>query len=153
MATTRKKSNAAGRQGRKPTPARTRGATPGRKAKDTTNLESLRRSVENAQALVEGAKKEAVKLQDQARELMVKAKATYREALAPYRDACRKAGVKCEFTGGRAANVSERVSFLVEKVDKGLKVTVRGSTATRRWARGKSSGTSRAASPTGSERH
>ena len=50
----------------------------------------------------------------------------YREALVPYRDACRRAGVKCEFAGGRAANVSQRVSYLVEKVAGGLKVTVKG---------------------------
>ena len=77
------------------------------------DLESLRRSVGNAQSLVDGAKKEAAQLQEQARKLVAEARATYHAALAPYRDACRKAGVTCEFTGGRAANVSERVSFLV----------------------------------------
>jgi len=39
--------------------------------------------------------------------------------LDPYREACRKAKVACEFSGGRSANVSEKVPFLVEKTDKG----------------------------------
>jgi hypothetical protein len=34
--------------------------------------------------------------------------------------------VECEFSGGYLANVSERVSFLVEKVDKGIKVAIKG---------------------------
>jgi hypothetical protein len=50
----------------------------------------------------------------------------------PYRTACRRANQPCEFTGGRAANVSERVSFIVEKVDKGLKVAVKGRPETER---------------------
>jgi len=37
----------------------------------------------NGQALVKGAKD------------------NYREALAPYRKACRKAGIECQFEGGR----------------------------------------------------
>ena len=43
-----------------------------------------------------------------------------------------KARVPCEFTGGRAANASERVGFIVEKVDKGLKVAVEGRPDTER---------------------
>jgi hypothetical protein len=54
------------------------------------------------------------------------AKDAYRAALAPYREACRKAGVACEYEGGRSANVSEKVSFLVEKTDKGVRVLVKG---------------------------
>lgn len=50
--------------------------------------------------------------------------------MAPYRDACRKAGVECEFAGQRAANVSEKVSFQVEKVSKGLKVIIKGQPET-----------------------
>ena len=64
--------------------------------------------------------------------MVAKAKARYRVALNAYRDACRQTGTKCEFTGGRAANVSERVSFIVEKVDKGLKVRVKGRLDTER---------------------
>jgi len=52
-------------------------------------------------------------------------------AVAPYRDACRKAGLECEFAGARATNVSERVRFLVEKADGGLRVTVEGRAETK----------------------
>ena len=89
-------------------------------------MATLRRSVENAQALVDGAKKEAAALEHQARELVATARATYHQALAPYREACRKTGVACEFPGGRAANVSGRVSYFVEKVEDGLKVGIKG---------------------------
>jgi hypothetical protein len=101
-------------------------------AKETPDLEALRRPVENAAAIMEEAKAEAGRLEESARRVLANAKATYREALAAYRDACRRAGAKCEFSGGRAANVSERVSFLVEKVEKGLKVTVKGKPETER---------------------
>ena len=102
---------------------RTRAATGGKKAKD---LDALRGPVVEAQKRVEAAKKEAKRLQAKAHDVVGDAKAAYRVALTVYRDACRKAGQKCEFSGGRAANVSERVSFLVVKVDTGLKVTVKG---------------------------
>ncbi|HEX9691318.1 MAG TPA: type IV toxin-antitoxin system AbiEi family antitoxin domain-containing protein [Gemmatimonadales bacterium] len=57
---------------------------------------------------------------EKARSVVAGAKDAYRAALAPYREACRKAGVDCEYEGGRSANVSEKVSFLVEKTDKGV---------------------------------
>jgi len=37
-----------------------------------------------------------------------------------------KAGVDCEFEGGRSENVSPKVSFIVEKADKGIRVMVKG---------------------------
>jgi hypothetical protein len=40
--------------------------------------------------------------------------------------ACRKAGVDCEFPGGRSENVSPKVSFIVEKAEKGIRVMVKG---------------------------
>jgi len=58
--------------------------------------------------------------------LVDEAKKTYHEALAPYREACRKVGVECEFPGGRSENVSPKVSFIVEKADKGIRVMVKG---------------------------
>ena len=104
--------------------ARTRATTRADKAKDAPDLEVLRRTVTDAQALVDTADKEAEQFQTEAREVVAEAKAAYRDALAPYRTACRTAGVACEFGGGRAVNVSDRVTFLVEKTDKGLRVTV-----------------------------
>ncbi|MCX5800858.1 MAG: hypothetical protein NTX17_05660 [Candidatus Eisenbacteria bacterium] len=58
--------------------------------------------------------------------LMAEVKQAYHEALAPYRKACRKAGVECEFEGGRSTNVSPKVSFIVEKAGKGIRVMVKG---------------------------
>jgi len=54
------------------------------------------------------------------------AKQSYREAVAAFREACRKAGVDCEFPGGRSENASPKVSFIVEKADKGIRVMVKG---------------------------
>lgn len=69
---------------------------------------------------------EAKKVEQNVRELVAREKNAYLKVLIPYRDACKKAGVECEFSGGRLANVSERVTFLVEKVDKGIKVAIKG---------------------------
>ena len=55
-----------------------------------------------------------------------KAKNAFREALTPYREACRKAKVECEFGGTKAAPKAPRVRFLIEKVKKGVKVTIKG---------------------------
>jgi hypothetical protein len=104
---------------------RTRVDTGGNKV-NGTGLAALCRPVVEAQKRVESAKKEAERLQAKAREVVGDAKAAYRVALTVYRDTCRKAGQVCEFSGGRATNVSERVSFIVEKVDKGVKVVVKG---------------------------
>ena len=54
------------------------------------------------------------------------AKQSCHEAVAAFREACRKAGVECEFEGGRSENVSPKVSFIVEKADKGIRVMVKG---------------------------
>jgi hypothetical protein len=89
-------------------------------------LEGLRKPVEVAKASLEKAEEEAKALAEKARTFVADAKHAYQMALIPYRDACKKAGVECEFGGGRLANVSERVSFLVEKVDKGIKVAIKG---------------------------
>lgn len=89
-------------------------------------LEGLRKPVEVAKASLEKAEEEAKALTEKARTLVTDAKHAYQMALIPYRDACKKAGVECEFSGGRLANISERVTFLVEKVDKGIKVTIKG---------------------------
>ena len=89
-------------------------------------LDGLRKPVEVAKASLEKAQEEAKALTERARTLVSDAKQAYLTALIPYRQACRKAGVKCKFSGGRLANVSQRVTFLVEKVDKGIKVAIKG---------------------------
>lgn len=89
-------------------------------------LEGFRKPVEVAKASLEKAEEEAKTLAEKARTLVTDAKHAYQMAIIPYRDACKKAGVECEFGGGRLVNVTERVAFLVEKVDKGIKVAIKG---------------------------
>jgi len=101
-------------------------ATPRDAAQAGADLEALRKPVDEAKARLDQAKAEAKELTDKAQALVKGAKDAYRTALVPYREACRKAGVECQFEGGRSANVSEKVSFLVEKTDKGVRVMVRG---------------------------
>jgi hypothetical protein len=79
-----------------------------------------------AKAKFGAAEAEERQLAEKAHALVDEAKQAYHEALAPYREACRKAGVECEFEGGRSANVSPKVSFIVEKADKGIRVMVKG---------------------------
>ena len=89
-------------------------------------LEALRKTVLEAKAKLDNAQVEAKKVEENVRQLVAREKDAYLKVLVPYRDACKKAGVECEFGGGRLANVSERVSFLVEKVDKGISVAIKG---------------------------
>ena len=89
-------------------------------------LDALRKPVEAAKGGLEKAQAEAKALAEKARAVVAEAKDAYRAALAPYREACQKAGIECEYEGGRSANVSEKVSFLVEKTDKGVRVMVKG---------------------------
>ena len=89
------------------------------------DLEPLKKDVLQAQAARDKAKAEAEKLRQQAKEVERVAKEAYAKTLAPYRAACRKAGVKCEFIGGKAGPVAPRVRFLVERVDKGIKVAIK----------------------------
>jgi hypothetical protein len=90
------------------------------------DLEPLRKPVEGARAAVVAAEAEAREVAEKARALVAGAKEAYRKALVPYRAACRKAGQPCEYGGGRSANVSEKVSFEVERVEKGVRVVVKG---------------------------
>jgi len=93
-------------------------------------LDALRKPVEAAKGGLEKAQAEAKALAEKARAVLAEAKDAYRAALTPYREACHKAGVACEYEGGRSANVSEKVSFLVEKTDKGVRVMVKGQPKT-----------------------
>jgi hypothetical protein len=98
-------------------------AKPARQAPD---LDALRKPVLDANAGLTKAETEAKALVERGLELITQAKGAYREALTLYREACRKAGVDCEFPGGRSENVSPKVSFIVEKADKGIRVVVKG---------------------------
>ena len=99
------------------------GPKPNGKAPD---LDALRKPVLDANAGLTKAETEAKALLDKAEALVATARGQYREAAALYREACRKAGVDCEFPGGRSENVSPKVSFIVEKADKGIRVAVKG---------------------------
>jgi hypothetical protein len=98
-------------------------AKPNGKAPD---LDALRKPVLDANAGLTKAETEAKALVERGLELITQAKGAYREAVAAYREACRKAGVDCEFEGGRSENVSPKVSFIVEKAEKGIRVMVKG---------------------------
>ncbi|MCX5799774.1 MAG: hypothetical protein NTX17_00040 [Candidatus Eisenbacteria bacterium] len=91
-----------------------------------SDLDALRKPVLDANAGLTKAETEAKALVDKAQALVATARGQYREAAALYREACRKAGVDCEFEGGRSTNVSPKVSFIVEKADKGIRVMVKG---------------------------
>jgi len=90
------------------------------------DLDALRKPVLDANAGLTKAEAEAKALVDKGLALLTQAKSAYREAVGAYREACRKAGVACEFEGGRSTNVSPKVSFIVEKADKGIRVMVKG---------------------------
>jgi len=95
-------------------------------AREAPDLGALRKPVLDANAGLTKAETEAKALVEKGLALITQAKGAYREAVAAYREACRKAGVDCEFPGGRSTNVSPKVSFIVEKADKGIRVMVKG---------------------------
>jgi len=90
------------------------------------DLDTLRKPVLDANAGLTKAETEAKALVERGLALITQAKGEYREALGLYREACRKAGVDCEFPGGRSENVTPKVSFIVDKTDKGIRVMVKG---------------------------
>ena len=96
------------------------------KAKKPVDLAPLKAKVAEAKKGLTRAENEATALCAQAKGIEGAAKKAYAAALIPYRDACRKTGVKCEFAGGRAANKTPTVRFLVEKVPNGIKVAIKG---------------------------
>ena len=95
--------------------------------RQTPDLAALRSPVLAARAKLDAADAEAKQAAERARAAVAAAKEAYREAVAAYREACRKLGVACEFEGGRSANVSPKVSFIVEKAEKGIRVAVKGN--------------------------
>jgi len=104
------------------------GAAKAKEAKkpQAPDLDALRKPVLDANAGLTKAEAEVKALIDKGMALVDKAKGEYREALGLYREACRKAGVDCEFEGGRSENVSPKVSFIVERAEKGIRVMVKG---------------------------
>jgi uncharacterized membrane protein len=98
-------------------------AKPKREAAD---LDALRKPVLDANAGLAKAQAEATALVEKGKALLAQSRSAFREALAAYRQACHKAGVECEFEGGRTGNVSPKVSFVVEKTEKGIRVAVKG---------------------------
>jgi len=96
------------------------------KEKPKTDLAPLKKKAEEGKATFEKARTEANALRAKAKDIESKAKQAYAQVVAPYRDACRKAGVECEFAGGRASNVAPAVRFLMEKVRGGIKIAIKG---------------------------
>jgi hypothetical protein len=105
-------------------------AKPEGKKAPTADLAALKKAAEEAKAVLDKAGKEANTLREQAKGVEAAARKAYVEVVAPYREACRKAGVECEFAGGRAANVTPAVRFIVEKVKDGVKVALKGNPKT-----------------------
>lgn len=101
----------------------------GKKA-PAADLAALKKTAQEAKAVLDKAGKEANAVREQAKGVEAGAKQVYVEAVAPYREACRKAGVECEFAGGRATNVTPAVRFIVEKVKDGVKVLLKGKPET-----------------------
>jgi hypothetical protein len=94
------------------------------------DLAALKKTAQEAKAVFDKAGKEANSFREQARGVEAAARKAYLDAVSPYREACRKAGVECEFAGGRAANVTPAVRFIVEKVKDGVKVVLKGKPET-----------------------
>ena len=86
----------------------------------------LRKPVEEAKAALDAAEAEAKQVTEKAQVAVATAKAAYLAALMPYREACRKAGVDCEFEGSRGRAVSDKVFFEVERMEKGIRVMIKG---------------------------
>jgi len=118
-------------EAKKPEAAEAKKAKAPKAERPSIDVETLRRPVEDAKARLEKAQTEANTLADKARDLVATAKDAFRVALTRYREACHGAGVECEYEGVRqSANDSEKVSFLVEKTDKGVRVMVKGQPKT-----------------------
>jgi hypothetical protein len=126
MAKKAKKGNGKAKVAVKPAEPRQEPKPKAKPKREAPDLDALRKPVLDANAGLTKAETEAKALVERGLALITQAKGEYREALGLYREACRKAGVDCEFEGGRSENVSPKVSFIVEKADKGIRVMVKG---------------------------
>lgn len=124
-----KKGAAKAQNAAKPAQPRPDGPT-SKPARQAPDLDVLRKPVLAAKAKLEAAETEARALAERAQVVVTQARQAYRQALALYREACHKAGADCEFEGGRTANVSPKVSFIVEKTEKGIRAAVKGKPGT-----------------------
>ena len=88
------------------------------------DLDKLRADVKEAVQEIKDAEKQARDLREEADATVRYTKIRFHQVLQPYKDACKKAGVECEFKAKRGPK-TERVRFLVEKVDEGIKVTIK----------------------------
>ena len=91
-----------------------------------SELDGVRKGIEAARVKLDSAEKEARELGEKARALAREARKSYRESVARYRAVCLRAGIECEFEGTRRASLTARVSFLLEKSKKGVRVMVKG---------------------------
>jgi hypothetical protein len=96
---------------------------------DDSAREILQATAESAQNVLKDAEAKADAMRHEADTLVRNARGAFMAALAPYKAACKKAGVTCEFKAKRSP-VAERVHFLVEKVDGGVKITIDGRSET-----------------------
>jgi len=94
------------------------------------DMEAFRKPVADAKSRLDKAQAEEKELIENAQVPVAEAREAFLKALVPYRDACRKAKAPCEFSGSRGENVSEKVKFVVEKADKGVRVMVKGKPKT-----------------------
>jgi len=114
-----------------PAEAKTKKTSAAPRAERTkVDLEALRKPVADAKSRMDKAQAEAKELIEKAQAPVGEAREAFLKALTPYRDACRKAKADCEFSGSRGENVSEKVKFVVEKTDKGVRVMVKGKPKT-----------------------
>jgi hypothetical protein len=114
--------------GKQEAPAKAAPEKPAKKAKVTkpsANLDALRSAAETMQTALKDTEAKADTMRHEADTLVRNARGAFMAALAPYKTACKKSGVACEFKAKRSP-VAERVHFLVEKVDGGVKITIAG---------------------------
>jgi hypothetical protein len=73
---------------------------------------------------IKDAEVKAKELHEEADTMVKYTKIRFHQVLQPCKDACKKASVECEFKAKRGP-VTERVRFIVEKVEGGVKVTIK----------------------------
>ncbi len=88
-------------------------------------LAEARQRVEAERAKLDSAQEAARQLAREAQALLAQAKGSYRESVAHFRALSQKAGVECEFAATRRSSLTERVSFLIERTEEGVRVVVK----------------------------
>jgi hypothetical protein len=114
--------------GKQEAPAKAAPEKPAKKAKvakPSANLDALRSAAETMQSALKDAEAKADTMRQEADTLVRNARGAFMAALAPYKAACKKSGVTCEFKA-KQSPVAERVHFLVDNADGGVKITIAG---------------------------